>query len=278
MIQSDFIMRFNLSSRRLAQIKNILFLLIIVCLPIVFFSSCSTLKNSYYFKSLPRDTSLNNLVNKPVESTIRKNDQLSILISSLNPVEDAVYNAPAMSLSNGGGTGSNGGYQVDAEGKITLHRLGAVAVEGLTRRQLKEQIETQLRPYLKDPVVTVRYLNRRVTVLGQVQKPQVVVMPEERLSLLEVLGSSGDVSELARRDNVLVIRETETGKQFKRVNLEDHTFFTTEWFYLQPDDVVYIEPSEEKIKQARRVQNQQSISLLLSGVSVAVIILDRVLR
>ena len=211
---------------------------------------------------------------------IRKNDQLSITISSLNPEEDKVYNAAALSLVSGAAGAGSGtsGYFVDAGGNIQLHRLGTVHAEGMTRRELKNKIEADIKPYLKDPVVTVRYLNHRVTVMGEVGKPQVVVMPEEQLSLLEVLGESGDITPTGKRDNVLIIRETETGKQFKRINLEDQSVFTSEWYYLKPDDVVYVEPNDKKIKDEKRARTQQTVSLAISGISLAIIILDRILR
>jgi polysaccharide biosynthesis/export protein len=249
--------------------------IIFYCLALLVFSSCSAPKNAYYFKNLPRDTSINTTVNRMAESMIRKNDQLSITITSLNPEEDKVYNAAALSLGTAGAGAANG-YVVDMNGNIQLHRLGNMHAEGITRRELKNKIETDIKPYLKDPVVTVRYLNHRVTVMGEVVKPQVIPMPEEQLSVLEVLGASGDITLLGKRDNILIIRETETGKQFKRLNLEDHSVFTSEWYYLKPDDVVYVEPNDKKIKDEKRTRTQQTVSLAISGISLAIIILGRI--
>lgn len=244
------------------------------------FGSCTTPKNAYYFKNLPRDTTINTTVNRLTESVIRKNDQLAITISSLNPEEDRVYNAAALSLVSGGAAAGSGtsGYFVDANGNIQLHRLGNIHAEGMTRRELKNKIETDIKPYLKDPVVTVRYLNHRITVMGEVGKPQVVSMPEEQLSLLEVLGASGDITQLGKKDNVLIIRETASGKQFKRLNLEDHSVFTSEWYYLKPDDVVYIEPNDKKINEEKRNRTQQTASLAISGLSLVIIILTSLFR
>lgn len=254
---------------------TIIFLLSAIC-----FSSCTPTKNSYYFKTIPKDTSINSGLNKQAESKIRKADLLSIMVSSLNPAEDLTFNAAAASgaATNASGSGSNSGYLVDANGNIQVHRLGQIHAEGMTRRELKEKIQKDISPYLKDPVVTVRYLNHRVTVLGEVAKSSIVQMPEERLTLLEVLGSSGDVTTFAKRDNILIIRETDNGKQFKRVNLEDHSIFTSEWYYMQPDDVVYVEPNNKKVEEEKRNKRQQTIAMALSGVSVAIIILDRIFR
>lgn len=264
--------------KQLYSYKYLNYLLIICCLSGILFSSCVTPKNAYYFKTIPRDTSINTTVNRLAESVIRKNDQLSINISSLNPEEDKVYNAavPVLGTAVAGGTPT--GYLVDMNGNIQLHRLGNIHAEGMTRRELKNKIETDIKPYLKDAVVTVRYLNRRVTVMGEVAKPQVINMPEEQLSILEVLGASGDITTMGKKDNVLIIRETETGKQFKRLNLENHSIFTSEWYYLKPDDVVYIEPSDKIVKDEKRQRTQQTIALAMSGLSLAIIILNSLLK
>lgn len=256
------------------------YIMLLCCMSALLFSSCSTPKNSYYFKNLPRDTSINTTVSRQQESVIRKNDQLSVTISSLNPEEDKVYNAAGISIAGGtaGTAANNNGYLVDANGNIQMHRLGNIHAEGMTRRELKNKIEADIKPYLKDPVVTVRYLNRRITVMGEVGKPQVIAMPEEQLSLLEVLGASGDITTLGKKDNILIIRETETGKQFKRLNLEDHSVFTSEWYYLKPDDVVYVEPNDKKVKDEQRARTQQTVSLALSGLSLAIIILNSLLK
>ena len=258
--------------------EKLIYLLIICFVGSVFFTSCTTPKNAYYFKTLPRDTTINTTVNRLTESVIRKNDQLSINISSLNPEEDRVYNAATLSLSGAAAGGSPNGYLVDMNGNIQLHRLGNIHAEGMTRRALKNKIETDIKPYLKDPVVTVRYLNRRVTVMGEIGRPQVIPMPEEQLSILEVLGASGDITGLGKKDNVLIIRETEAGKQFKRINLEDHSVFSSEWYYLKPDDVVYVEPNDKIVKDEKRQRTQQTVALAMSGLSLAIIILNSLLK
>lgn len=272
-------MDLKISFKHFFLAEKLNYLVIFCCLAAMFFSSCTTPQNAYYFKNLPRDTSINTTVNRLAESVIRINDQLTITISSLNPQEDQVYNAAALTIGSASSAGSGGnGYLVDINGNIQLHRLGAIKAAGMTRRELKNKIETDIKPYLKDPVVTVKYLNHRVTVIGEVAKPQVIPMPEEQLSVLEVLGASGDITLLGKRNNILIIRETETGKQFKRLNLEDHSVFTSEWYYLKPDDVVYIEPNDKKVKDEKRARTQQTVSLAISGISLAIIILDRILR
>lgn len=244
-----------------------------------FFSSCKVteLPNSSYFKNLQKDSLYRSTVNKYTESKIRKADQLSIIIASSSREEDMIYNAPSGAVS-AAGTASGGGYTVDANGSIQLHKLGVIKAEGMTRRELKDKIQKDLELFLKDPVVTIKYLNHKVTLLGEVKQPTIVPMPEEQLSILEVLAAGGDVSELARRDNILIIRETENGKETKHINLEDQSIFTSPWYYLQPDDVVYISPNDARLTEAKRLRKQQNISLAISAVSLGVIIINSLIR
>lgn len=234
-----------------------------------FFSSCSPVKNSFYFKTLPRDTILAANPKNSEELTIKKNDLLLVNISSLNPAEDMIYNALSI------GTGSSAGYLVDGEGNIQYHRLGVLHVEGMTRSALKNKLQKELSPYLKDPVVTVRFNNHQILVFGEVGKAQVFPMPEEQVSLFEVLVNSGDLTQYSRRDNILVIRETAAGKQFKRINLENNSIFTSSWYWLQPGDMVYVEPNDKRMKEEKTAKRQQSINLVITGISLALILLNR---
>jgi len=159
-----------------------------------------------------------------------------------------------------------------------MHKLGLIHVEGMKRAELKNKIQKDIEPYLKDPVVTVRYLNHRVTVLGEVGQSGVIPIPEEGLSLIEVLSASGDVTNLANRNNILVIRESGNSKQLKRINLEDHSIFNSEWYYMQNGDVVYVEPNDKKVTEEKRSKTQQTVGMILSGISIAVIILDKVTK
>jgi polysaccharide export outer membrane protein len=262
----------------IAVLKNIVYISCVILLSAVVPVSCTTTKNSYYFKTIPKDTSFSTSNNTVADTKIHKADLLSINISSLNREEDLVYNAPAISMSGGVTGSSSSGYLVDDQGNIQVHRIGIIHAEGMTRHELKDKIQTGLTPYLKDVVVTVRYLNHRITVLGEVAKPTVIPMPEERLSLLEALGTGGDVTVFAKRNNILIIRETDKGKETKRINLEDHSILTSDWYWLQPNDVVYVEPNDKKVNEENRSRRQQTISIGLSALSIAIVILSRVIK
>ena len=244
---------------------------------IAFFGSCAPVKNVVYFENLQKDTTLHNLVNNNFELKIRKNDLLSINIISPEPFSTALFNgsqsiSTSSGASGGTGTGSTGGFLVDNDGNIVMYKLGIVHVEGLTRNELKQKLQKALVPdYLLDAVVTIRFLSNRVTMLGEVTKPQVITMQNEQISVLEAIGQSGDLTPTGRRDNILVIRETPNGKQFKRLNLNDNSIFYSSFYYLKPDDVVYVEPTKFKIKNTG--QSQQIIVYALSGLSIAITLL-----
>jgi polysaccharide export outer membrane protein len=152
-------------------------------------------------------------------------------------------------------------------------------VEGLTRRQLAAKLENDLLPYMKEPIVNVGYLNRKVTVIGEVGGPQVLSMPEEQLTLLEVLVKSGGIKSDGLASKIMVIREQGNNKQVKFVNMEDHSIFNSEWFYVKPNDIIYVKSDEQKRVKAERSQKlQTTISLVMTGLSFFFIVIDRIFR
>lgn len=236
-------------------------------------AACKTTNQLSYFQTIPRDTVLQNTVSKNFNLKIRPGDLLSISITSASPDLSALF-----SSSPGSATADKeaptAGYLVDKSGSIQLYKLGDVKLAGLTRDEAKEKLLKELSPYLKDPAVTVRFANFRVTVLGEVSKPGILPMTTDQITILEALGQSGDLTENAKRENVLVIRQTETGKEFRHLNLLDNTVFTSPYYYLQNEDVVYVEP-DVKRKTAR---NTQTVSYVLSGISILSILLNRLIK
>jgi polysaccharide export outer membrane protein len=248
---------------------------------IILIFSCSPVKNVVYFQNLANDTTIQILVNKNMELKIRKNDLLSISIISPEPVSTALFNGTQNASASSGATGAStpttaGGHLVDNEGNIAIYKLGVMHVEGLTRSELKQKLQKDLAPYLVDAVINIRFLSNHVTMLGEVSKPQVINIPNEQISLLEAIAQSGDLTITGRRDNILIIRETERGKQFQRLNLSDKSIFASPFYYLKPDDVVYVEPIKLKIKST--TQTPQIVSYALSGVTILITVLALFLR
>lgn len=246
---------------------------------ILLLSSCSISKQSQYFRKLAKDTTLTNTVINNYESTIVKGDRLSITVSSLNSQEDAIFNGGTASAAVGTAASTTGGYLVQENGTIQLHRLGNIMVDGLTRRVLIKQLEKKLEAYTKDPLVQVSYLNHKVTVIGEVAKPQVYNMTEEQISLIDLLVQSGDATQNANRADITIIREEGNVRNVKHVNLEDNSIFTSPWYYIKPNDIVLVNADVNKyIKTEKRNRLQNNISLTASIVSLALIILSRVIK
>lgn len=234
------------------------------------FFSCATQKKYTYFQSVIKDTTILQAAARNFSLPVKPDDLLTITVSSASPELSALYNAQGAGTS---GTTGTGGYLVDKNGNIQLYKLGNVNVGGLTRDAVKDKLEKDLSPYLKDPVVTVRFANHRITVLGEVSSPGVVAMPNEQISVLEAIGQSGDLTDIGRPENILVIRQTPAGKEFRRLNLLDHSIFSSPYFYLQNEDVVYVEPDP---KRKDPPKTQQTISYIISGISIVTLLLSRI--
>lgn len=220
---------------------------------VVFFSSCTDTRQAIYFNNLNEGALRTNTV--VPESVIQKNDLLSLSISSPNLEASALFNPTS---------GAASGILVDNDGNIQVPLLGYVKAAGFTKDQLKANIIKQLldKKLLVDPVVAIRFLNFRITVLGEVGNPQVVQVPSEKITLLEAIGTAGDMTLDARRDNVLVIREENGANVAKRINLNSTEIFNSPYYYLRTNDIVYVEPRKARITRA----NGNQVIPLITGI------------
>lgn len=195
----------------------------------LFLGSCASVERARYFNdSVPAQYPL---VDANLDPIIQKADILGITISSLNPDANQPFNTlnvtPAGYFGNTNNSMAPVGYLVDPEGVITYPMLGRLQAAGLTKAQFTDSLMIALksRKLLVDPIVNVQILNFKVTVLGEVGKPTVVSVANERISLLEAIGMAGDLTLTAKRDNVLLIREEGNKKITRRINLNDESFF-----------------------------------------------------
>lgn len=256
------------------RIEKIYCILCTAIAVLFFFSSCVSSKTVAYFPNIGNATISRSSVD--VESIIQKSDLLSIYVTSPNPVATEVFNnanLPVTTSSTGVTTVSQSiGYLVDNEGNILFPILGSVQAAGLTKKQLAQKLTAALveSKQLKDPIVTVRFLNYRVTVLGEVNRPAVVTVANEKISLLEALGLAGDLTIYGKRDNVLLIREEAGKTTTRRINLNSEDLFNSPYYYLKTNDVIYVEPNKTKIASVSRFQ--QLLPVIFSGLSLVVII------
>lgn len=236
---------------------------------IMLFSSCSTMRTTTYFRNINRDTVITTPNKTQAELKIQNGDVLTLVISSLNKDEDFIYNAS-----------SPNGYEVDNNGEIHIHHLGKVKATGFTRKELKAKLENDLKPYLKDPVASVTFANHHITIMGSVGTPHLIPMPEEKLTILDVLASTGPVAPSTELSRVLVIRDSSADKkQFKYLNMEDHSVFTSDFYYLRPNDVVVVKPDEISIqKEQKRVAFQQTAGVILQFVTLTLVLYNTFFR
>jgi polysaccharide biosynthesis/export protein len=248
--------------------------------------SCMSSKKLVYFNDL-KDGTLTSDYKAPVP-VIEKNDILSISVSSLNQQASAIFNTPNVpdnftttnlseNYSSSSGNQLNG-YLVDFNGNIQFPVLGQIHAAGLTNDQLRDTITNELlaRKLLVDPIVSIRNLNFKVTVLGEVNKPGVINVASDKISILEAIGLAGDLTIYGRRDNVLLIRQQPDGdKLIRHIDLGSSGLLTSPYFYLEPNDVLYVAPNKAKINSSTNAI--QVWSIVITAMSFAALIVDRII-
>ncbi len=253
------------------------FVVVTACILLLGSSSCISSRNALYFAGqgdavIPATELLK-------DYPIQANDLLSISVSSLNPEATTIFNTPNLaSLSYSTASGANSyssGYLVSSDGYIQFPILGNVKAAGLTKAELKTTITSELmkRKLLVDPIVSIRHLNFKVTVLGEVARPTVITVPSEKITLMEALGLAGDLTVYAKRDNVLIIREEGGQRVTKRINLSTPEIFSSPYYYLKSNDVVYVEPSSAKVSSASNARTW--LPVVFSALSFVTIIVTR---
>jgi polysaccharide export outer membrane protein len=184
---------------------------------------------------------------------------------------DQIYNQPATQTT--GGQSPLSGYLVDINGNIELPRIGLVKAEGLKKSELEEVVKAKLGAELTRPSVIVRFMNFRITVLGEVGAPGVLNVPTERLTILEALGMAGGITEYGAVKRVKVLRENNGVREIAEMDLTSKDIFNSPFYQLQQNDVVLVDQSEYKISEAQRTRTSQQIGLATGIISTIVIII-----
>ena len=241
--------------------------------------ACSTPKENdvVYFKNIENQISGIMPDGNDYGITIQPEDELIITVSSEIPGVTAKYNLPLNSVASRGVTETTSQprlqtYIVDKQGNITLPVLGVLHVKGLTTDEIATIIRNKVAEEVKDPYVKVETMGFHVNVMGEVKNPQRIRVNTKRYSILDALAAAGDITEWGRRDNVMVIREVDGQKSFQRMNLMDNSIFASPYFYLQQNDVVYVQTNDVKADNSRYNQNNgfklSVISTIVSAASV----------
>jgi polysaccharide biosynthesis/export protein len=234
-------------------------------------SSCGPTRNLAYFSDLKEQTTYSEQIKNVAVSKIQPNDLLSITVSSTSPESDIQFNRAML----GANESKIEGYLVDQAGYIDFPVLGRIQIGGLTKQEAKEKLSKLLQQYLKDPVVSIRNMNFKVTVIGEVNRPSTFTVPAERITVLEALGLAGDMTPYGKRENVIVMREEAGFRTITRLDLNSKEILNSPYFYLQQNDVLYIEP--DKMKQIQASTNTKFLAIFTASLSVVTLIITRFL-
>lgn len=256
--------------------RNLFYLFIGVLL----LSSCGVqYKQVPYFQNLQDSGIVEEAIINHTVLRIQKEDILAITVSSLNMEASAIFNmgntssVQSNTTVNASPTSTANGFMVDQNGAIQLPLIGSLKVEGLTTAAARDSIQLRLIPFLKEPIVSLRLINFKVSVLGDVASPGVYPIQNERISVTEALSLAGDLTITALRNNVLLVREVEGKRQYIRLDLQKKEVFNSPFYYLQNNDVLYVQPSNAKYASVDA--SYRNVSILLSALSVIALLITQ---
>lgn len=234
-------------------------------------ASCKTYENINYIQDIEADS------REKIENfsgiEIQPGDMISIIVSSRNPELAKMFNLPIVSYQAGTEFSEMGasqrliGYNVSPEGTIDFPILGTIPVKGMSRYELAKCIKDKIiaGEYIKDPTVSVQFMNFKVAVIGEVNHPGTYNIEGDKLTILDALSMAQDMTIFGRRDRVFVIREQEGEREFHQLDLRSVDLFKSPAYYLKQNDVVYIEPNHVRAGQSTINENNiKSVSLWVS--------------
>lgn len=214
---------------------------------LILFYSCNLNKKIVYFNGFESTKY------QSVEVKIKTNDLLQISIYNGDEVNSKIYNLPdAQNINNGYLLGApiKSAYLVDQSGDVEIPNLGKIHVLGLTMNQVTDLIKIKASEYMQKPTVFVRIQNFKVTVLGDVKNPGTIQVPNEKITIIEALGIAGDMNISAKRSSISVLRENNGMVHKIMLNITDQSIFNSPAYFLQQNDIVYVEPNRAKINSS----------------------------
>lgn len=234
------------------------------------FHGCVTNKKTTYMQEYP-ESAYTGEYTSPEYHIIKPNDNLHIRVSTLDPRLASIFNATA----EGAGVAvsehstSLTSYTVQEDGNVDLPYMGFVEVAGKTISEAKVAIATELDHYVKDAELTVKVVNKAVTVLGEVRQPGMYPIYQDRLNIYQALALAGDVTDFGDRYNVRIVRPTMEGSIVKEFDLTDKNIIDSEFYYIHPADVIYVKPMEGKFW----AMNQFPFAVIFSSITATISII-----
>lgn len=242
------------------------------------FGACAVPKDVVYFQGVDNLTAAQiEQMNQTYISKIVPDDLLTITVTAWDPTVVTPFNPPVYSYSSQGDASVTSStqlhtYLVDKEGNINFPVIGKIQAAGYSKQEFNEMMQEKISKYVKEPIVNVQIVNYKITLTGEVSRPGAITVRNDRISIVDAIGQSGDLTINANRKNILIIRDNNGEKEFGRIDLTDPTLFVSPYYYLRQNDVVYVEPNNAKKRNANYSQAEQYkltiFSTLLSTVSV----------
>lgn len=244
----------------------------------LFISSCGTKKDIIYFQNIDEVIKENKDLFKSPK--IQTGDLLSINVSSYNMESTIPFNLTVTANLPGNNQNIRGyqqpeSYLVNSDGNIDFPVLGRIYVANKSRQELSNMLQDKIKEYVKEPIVTVKILNFRFTVLGEVKNPGVFVVQNEKVTILEALGQAKDLTIYGRRDSILLVRNENSKFSKFHVDLRNDTFIDSAYYYLKQNDVIYVRPNDIKTKESRVSPFN---SLMISTASLALAVITLIIR
>lgn len=231
--------------------------------------SCATREKIRYYQGIAEAVENDSITYNPV---LKQDDLLSIVVSSPNAEATANFNLASFGVGTAGNAPGTYmvqptylSYLIDNEGKINFPVLGQLKLGGLTRKEAVAMINTKLKAYINDPFVTLRILNYKISVQGEVNGPGSFPVATERVTLPEALSMAGDLTIYGRRDNILVIREIDGKKSYNYIDITKADLINSPFYYLSQNDIVYVEPNKTRVNSSVVGPN---ISLIISSITL----------
>src|SRR5690606_36331611 len=232
----------------------------------ILLTSCASREKIAYYQNIDNTE----IANKKFETKIKNDDLLMIIVSAQNPLAVQQFNLTtnlSVDPSNqaGGGQMQQQLYLVDDKGFIDFPVLGKILVGNKTKEEIVQELQTKISREVKNPIVNLRIMNYKVSVQGEVKMPGTHRITSERITLLEALSLSGDLTTYGRRDNIVILREENGEVKSHRIDLTKADFINSDFYYLKQNDVVYVEPNKVAVNSSAVGPN---ISIYLSAISL----------
>lgn len=262
---------FELSYHNLKYCSCILFALLL--------SACAGKRNLVYMSNLGDTAMYSSKITNLVEPRLQHGDILNIVITNVDPETGNLLNKGLLpvvntaNLANNAATADVPGYLINGSGDITFPVVGKVKLEGLTVEEAVAKLGEALSTVVKNPIINIKVVNFKITVVGEVNKPGVFNIPNSRVNVLEALGMAGDMTVYGRRENVQVIHEENGQRTVTRINMNDKDALQSPAYYLQQNDVVYVIPDKLREKQART--DTKTLSIIVAAATVITVIISR---